>query len=106
MLKLHYGQIKRPHVHAKHNTSYCFCQKRSFLARIDCFKEITGLHPVCKLRFLQHAHDTLNCGKRRKCWLPAFSPFLTMYHFSNQGLLKPWIVWHIYETSKEFILSN
>ena len=32
-----------------------------------------------------------HCGKRRKCWLPAFSPFLTMFSnalFFSQGMEK------------------
>ena len=31
--------------------------------------------------------DEKHCGKRRKCWLPAFSPFLTMFSkgFFAQG---------------------
>ena len=28
---------------------------------------------------LYFAKDRKNCGKRRKCWLPPFSPFLTMF---------------------------
>ena len=34
-----------------------------------------------------------HCGKRRKCWLPAFSPFPTMFSkASSQGCEKPGIV--------------
>ena len=35
-----------------------------------------------------------HCGKRRKCWLPAFSPFPTMFSKGlSWGSLKVWIVW-------------
>ena len=26
-----------------------------------------------------HSYDRKHCGKSRKCWLPAFSPFPTMF---------------------------
>ena len=33
-------------------------------------------------------------GKRRKCWLPAFSPFPTLFSkIYSSGSLKVWIVW-------------
>ena len=36
-----------------------------------------------------------HCGRRRKCWLPSFSPFPTMFSkgFLVPGLLKVGIVW-------------
>ena len=33
------------------------------------------------------------CGKRRKCWLPAFSPFPTMFSKTFSGSLKVRILW-------------
>ena len=48
-----------------------------------------------------------HCAKRRKCWLPAFSPFPTM--FSNTlfpwGLLKVGIVWEKVKACSN-VLSN
>ena len=33
--------------------------------------------------------DRKHCGKRRKCWLPAFSPFTTMFSESFYPLWFP-----------------
>ena len=38
--------------------------------------------PVGKFIYVQfksNGKDRKHCGKRKKCWLPAFSPFLTMF---------------------------
>ena len=32
-----------------------------------------------------------HCGKKRKCWLPAFSPFPIMF---SKGYVKSWDCWY------------
>ena len=60
-----------------------------------------GLVPTHGTHRRQSKHDLENkicfwkgrthCGKRRKCWLPAFSPFPTMFSkvFFRKGVKSP-----------------
>ena len=47
-------------------------------------KNMTEKLKKCFVKVKKH------CGKRRKCWLPAFSPFPTMFSkgFSVGGIVK------------------
>ena len=43
-----------------------------------------------KMMISLYDREEKNFGKRRKCWLPAFSPFPTMF---SEGFVKDGIVW-------------
>ena len=52
--------------------------------------------------------DRKHGGKRRKCWLPAFSPFSQCFWKSYfSWSLKPWLVWQrVYSFEKNFICEQ
>ena len=41
--------------------------------------QIYDNHYVRKIQLLFSDRDKKRCGKMRKCWLPVFSPFTTMF---------------------------
>ena len=49
--------------------NYCYVYNLCYLKHLIQKKKIDPCRP---------AQDTKHCGKRRKCWLPAFSPFLSV----------------------------
>ena len=62
----------------------------------DEYVSILDINVFCKI-FIYTFHLHKKCGKRRKCWIPAFSPFSTLFSkFFFFGVLKTWdnvIVW-------------
>ena len=48
-----------------------------------------------------------HCGKRRKCWLPAFSPFPTMFSRAfSFGVVKSRVVWYRVNSFFFYTLAN
>ena len=70
------------------------------LSPLECSKFLlTRYHTI--LTFNDHEKESFwkHCGKRRKCWKPAFSPFPTMFStLLNPFPNKPWFL-HVCSTS-------
>ena len=45
---------------------------------------LTLYHTVPTFKYPEERAFGKHCGKRRKCWLPAFSPFPTMFSFLSK----------------------